>query len=203
MIDIRIRCDSHHFSHILLPVLESKFSKFLQDRARPSLPSRLQGFDTERQVILPRKSFNLDTVKCRGHTHQSPHPCHPSERRCLERSAFSLVAAFSQSGVPLDEHPDMRNACTKALRIYAAKAQAVVGAGGMWDIKTLEWCWSNAITQVRMCRAVLSQVFFGTEYTIFEGMLFFGSTCGLSCIQFSSFVNSTAVVNGRQKFVDF
>ena len=53
---------------------------------------------------------------------------------------FSLVEAFSQSGVLLDEHPDTENVRAKALRILAANAQAVAGVGGMWGMKPLERC---------------------------------------------------------------
>ena len=102
VIVIRIRCEANHvFLFLSLPVLESNFSEFLVDRAQPSLPSKLQGFDTERQAILPRKSFDLDTVKCRGHTYQSPHPCPPSAERCLKVVLFPPSGPLADQACPL------------------------------------------------------------------------------------------------------
>ena len=46
----------------------------------------------------------------------------------------SLVGTVSHSAALFDEQPEMKNERAKALRSLAAKAQAVVGAGGVGDV---------------------------------------------------------------------
>ena len=61
--------------------------------------------------------------------------CPPSPCKILVgRGASSLVGAFSHFTVLFDERPEMKNVRAKALRSLAAKAQAVVGSGGVGEV---------------------------------------------------------------------